>query len=74
MAIIGLLIGAFAITVVPPVSTYDAPSHYFRADLLREGTFAQFDIRIGNSEVTYPSDMGVLLTRSGQITGISVDS
>ena len=39
MAIIGLIVGAVVVTVVPPVSTFDAPGHFFRSELVSRGHF-----------------------------------
>lgn len=36
---IGLVMGSLSIVVVPPVSTYDGPSHYFRAVQIAQGRF-----------------------------------
>jgi len=39
MAVVALLVGAVAIVVVPPVSTFDAPGHYFRSEVISRGHF-----------------------------------
>jgi hypothetical protein len=39
MAVVGLLLGGLAVVVIPPVSTYDAPGHYYRSELVSRGHF-----------------------------------
>jgi uncharacterized membrane protein len=39
MLVVALLVGALAIIIVPPVSTFDAPGHYFRSEVISRGHF-----------------------------------
>ncbi len=39
IAAIGLVMGLLSVMVVPPISTYDGPSHYFRAVQIAQGHF-----------------------------------